>query len=244
MNHYVYQITNNINGKIYIGKRSCKRDIQDDNYMGSGYHLNHAIKQYGKENFTKTIIDICESPEIAYELEALIVDDEFLKRPDTYNLVGGGRGPTCISDETKLKISENHNKFWLNKPSPMTGKIMSMSAKLKLSIKLSGSNNPNFGKTGELSPSFGKTHSVETRFKMSQAHLNRFNTDDRINKNELIKTKLISSDIDFTKFGWVGKAAIIINIAPQKVNGWMKRNMLDFYETNCFKRNNINALIR
>lgn len=28
MNHYVYLITNNINGMKYIGKRSCNEDIE------------------------------------------------------------------------------------------------------------------------------------------------------------------------------------------------------------------------
>lgn len=53
---------------------------------------------------------------------------------------------------------------------------------------------------------------------------------------EQIRQQLLNSDIDFSKFGWVGKAAIIINITPQKVNQWMKRNMLEFYNNNCFKR--------
>lgn len=48
---------------------------------------------------------------------------------------------------------------------------------------------------------------------------------------------VIKSDIDFSKFGWVGKVAIIINQKSQKVNQWMKKYMSDFYNQNCFKRN-------
>ncbi|MBV4427146.1 hypothetical protein [Clostridium tyrobutyricum] len=36
MNHYVYEITNNINNKKYIGKRTCDCPIEKDKYMGSG----------------------------------------------------------------------------------------------------------------------------------------------------------------------------------------------------------------
>jgi very-short-patch-repair endonuclease len=51
------------------------------------------------------------------------------------------------------------------------------------------------------------------------------------------KIKLVKeSNIDFGKLGWVSKVAKIIDKRPQKVNQWMKRYMLDFYENECFKR--------
>lgn len=43
------------------------------------------------------------------------------------------------------------------------------------------------------------------------------------------------SDIDFTKFGWVGKVAALIDKHPQKINQWMKKYMPDTYEI-AFKR--------
>ena len=49
--------------------------------------------------------------------------------------------------------------------------------------------------------------------------------------------RLIQSDINFTKYGWVIEASNIIGITPQKVNKWMKRFMPDFYDTICYKRN-------
>jgi hypothetical protein len=52
---------------------------------------------------------------------------------------------------------------------------------------------------------------------------------------------VLSSGIDFTKFGWVKEVAKIINIPEQKVNKWMKRFLLDFYMTQCFKRKNLQA---
>lgn len=53
MFHYVYEITNNINGKKYIGKRSCHCPIEEDKYMGSGTLLLKAIDKYGIDNFSK-----------------------------------------------------------------------------------------------------------------------------------------------------------------------------------------------
>lgn len=48
---------------------------------------------------------------------------------------------------------------------------------------------------------------------------------------------ILSSNIDFSKFGWVSKVSELIGLRIQKVNGWMKRNMLDFYTDKCYKRN-------
>jgi very-short-patch-repair endonuclease len=45
-----------------------------------------------------------------------------------------------------------------------------------------------------------------------------------------------NSDIDFSTYGWVEQVAILIDKKPQTINRWMKKYMLEFYETKCFKR--------
>ena len=54
MKHTIYKTTNNINGKIYIGKHST--EDPNDSYMGSGVAFENAVKRYGKENFSKEIL--------------------------------------------------------------------------------------------------------------------------------------------------------------------------------------------
>lgn len=61
MNHYVYEITNNINGMKYIGKRSCHCEIEKDNYMGGGTVLKKAQKEFGLKNFSKKILAIADN---------------------------------------------------------------------------------------------------------------------------------------------------------------------------------------
>lgn len=90
MIHYVYEITNNINGKIYVGVHSTK-DV-NDGYMGSGKHLKQAIIKYGIDNFTKRIIEFYPNADECYAAERDIVNAEFVMRSDTYNLKIGGEG--------------------------------------------------------------------------------------------------------------------------------------------------------
>jgi len=66
--YYVYKITNNTTGKIYIGCHST--DNIDDGYMGSGKYLKRAYEKYGIENFTKTIISHHQSLVEMFEAEA------------------------------------------------------------------------------------------------------------------------------------------------------------------------------
>lgn len=90
MFHYLYEVRCNLNGKIYVGVHRTK-DL-NDGYMGSGKVLGSAIKKYGVESFTKTILEYFESKEEMYSREKEIVTEEFLARDDTYNLRRGGTG--------------------------------------------------------------------------------------------------------------------------------------------------------
>lgn len=88
--HTIYQTTNLINNKIYIGSHSTD-DLSDD-YFGSGTNIARAIKKYGKESFKKDILHIFETPEEMLAKEKEIVNSDFIKRDDVYNIVEGGYG--------------------------------------------------------------------------------------------------------------------------------------------------------
>lgn len=118
-NHYIYLITNKINGKKYIGKRSCNCDINKDKYMGSGKLINRAKSKYGIENFTKTIIEICDTEEIAYEREKFWIREyEANNNKGFYNISAGGNGGNILinlSQEEKDKIYSKVRNTWKNK---------------------------------------------------------------------------------------------------------------------------------
>lgn len=90
MHYYTYKITNLINGKIYVGAH--KTTNIEDGYMGSGIILKRSISKYGIENFKKDILMLHDSEDEMFEIEALIVDQDFVDRLDTYNLKLGGLG--------------------------------------------------------------------------------------------------------------------------------------------------------
>lgn len=105
MIHTIYKITNLINNKIYIGKHSFL-DF-DDEYMGSGKYIKRAIKKYGKENFKREILYILETSEDAYKKEKEIVNEDFILRKDTYNLIVGGDSFEAINSNIELRQKKN-----------------------------------------------------------------------------------------------------------------------------------------
>lgn len=86
----VYQTTNQINGKIYIGKH--KTTDPYDEYLGSGKYLQNAIRKYGIENFRKLVLFVFDTEDEMNQKEKDLVTEEFIKRTDNYNVCPGGTG--------------------------------------------------------------------------------------------------------------------------------------------------------
>lgn len=112
MRYTIYQITNNLNGKIYIGKHQTKNP--NDGYFGSGKAIVNAIKLHGKENFTKEILFDFDTEDEMNAKERELITEEFVSRSDTYNLGIGGEGGAHFkgkhhSDETKERIKNTLN---------------------------------------------------------------------------------------------------------------------------------------
>lgn len=89
--YYIYKITNNVNNKIYIGVHKSN-NIKKDPYMGSGKLIEKAINKYGIDNFKREILFEYSDKNTAYEMEAKLVNLEFVNRLNTYNIKTGGVG--------------------------------------------------------------------------------------------------------------------------------------------------------
>ena len=126
MKYIVYQTTNKINNKIYIGVHETENPDKFDGYIGCGAyvnksntynkgktHLHNAILKYGTSAFIRTTIKTFDNLEDALDLECWLVDEEFVKRTDTYNMILGGGYPPILSKKVyQFDLQGNLLKEW------------------------------------------------------------------------------------------------------------------------------------
>lgn len=102
----VYKTTNTSNQKQYIGVHGFYK--LNDGYIGSGHVLKEAIAKYGKSNFLREVLFIYDTEQEAYEKEKELVDLSVVLNSNFYNVVGGGKAPGMISEESRKKISDRN----------------------------------------------------------------------------------------------------------------------------------------
>jgi len=140
----IYLTTNNIKGKVYVGKLV---DESKSTYLGSGTCVGRAIKQYGKENFSRIT------------LEGGITDHDYLCKREIYWI----EFYDSTNPEIGYNLSEGGRGGYSGcKHTPETLEKMSEAQK--------GENHPMYGKRGKETGMFGKHHTEEARKKMSEAN--------------------------------------------------------------------------
>lgn len=162
---YIYETTNLVNGKKYIGKH--KSNVFDPKYYGSGIGLNLAIKKYGKENFSVRIIEkiYLNQKELDSRETYWIKKTNAVKSKEYYNRSYGGENESWsgvneaikqngISQETKEKRRKSLKETYKKRKEPR-----------KLSIETINKIQEKRRKTmaNRLNPFLGKKHTKEAR---------------------------------------------------------------------------------
>ncbi len=168
----VYLITNSVNDKKYVGITRCGVSRRFNEHLsaarnGSRKILHCAIRKYGAENFSYTILeseiaerDICEK-----ERYYIALHDTYYKNRHGYNMTIGGNGTIgyVFTKEVRAKISlANKGRVYTPERNErirkaFTGRRLTPEWKAALSKSRMG----HF--TGNENPFYGKHHSDETK---------------------------------------------------------------------------------
>jgi group I intron endonuclease len=233
--YYLYKLTNEINGKTYIGQTINP----EQRWSNNGYQyreskiLFNAIKKYGFQNFKKEILCEYETQEEINNAEIQTISEYKQQGKAEYNIAGGGHCNTFkyMSKEEILqvreKMSESHKGLQCGKNHPMYGKHHTEEAIKKIKENrpdTSGKNHPMYGKhhteeskilisqnsarlSGKEHPMYGKKHTEESRTKMSESHKGKIPVNAK--KIKYLKTGQVFNSIsEAVKILHVGKQTI------------------------------------
>ena len=125
MKWIVYQTINVVNNKIYVGVHKTENPDVFDGYIGCAVIVTHpssyndpetpfqcAVKKYGPSKFKRSTIKIFDNLKDAFSLEAEIVNRDFIKRQDTYNIHLGGLGGRIGKPINQFDFNGNLIKTW------------------------------------------------------------------------------------------------------------------------------------
>jgi len=120
--YYVYETTNNVNSKTYVGERHCPVDCTpaSDSYLGSGTVIGSAIKRHSAAAFSKLILITTETRKEALDWEVYFIARNRRHEKCEYNIADGGEGVSSEvmraimqRPEVKAKKSEAQRRVWL-----------------------------------------------------------------------------------------------------------------------------------
>ncbi len=117
--YLIYKATSP-SGRIYIGvTNNFKRRMKE--HMSSPYPFGHAIRKYGRNNFTYEF-EMFNTVEEALEREAELVTSEEVQSRKYYNTSLGGKLSNVLINDNPMhrkNVIENHPNLWSTENNPM-----------------------------------------------------------------------------------------------------------------------------
>jgi len=200
MKYIVYEITNKINGKIYVGVHKTENIY--DNYMGSGKNIKDAIKKYGVGNFDKKILSVFDTPEEMFLMESKIVNESFIFDKNTYNISLGGLG----------SFEHVNKNYWTEEKRKLHG--------LKYgSIAGSWDNKEKRINTWKSVP-------LEFRVKNAKKMGDKFGGFNKLTEDKIKERLDLISNVDMTTYGWVKKVSDILSLTHSQVKRFIDKHYI------------------
>lgn len=189
----IYISTNLVNGKKYIGMDRKN----DPTYLGSGLYIKQAIKKYGKDNFIKEVLEVCNSMEHLLEREKFWIKYyNASEDKNFYNIHTGGQG-----GDITIYLSDENIEVWKQKISDTkTGRKFGPISDDKKNAISAGLNK--YYENGGVAPLQGKNHSNETKNKISNSHKGKKFTEEHVNN---LKDAFSKRDYNGEKNPFYGK---------------------------------------
>ncbi len=163
----IYAIFNSIDGRIYIGSAVSisnrmsihKNDLRKNRHHSK--HLQNFYNKYGKECLAFALLLEIENPTKDKLIEAEQYFIDVLNPKFNIRLKADSNLGIKWSHESRKKLSDKRLSMNIRYDDGY---------KKRMSIALSGENNPMYGTKGKLSPNYGKKHKPETIQKMIKSH--------------------------------------------------------------------------
>lgn len=181
--YQIYLITNLVNQKKYVGQtcQSLNKRWRQHIFCARksvNKPLYNAMNKYGVHNFTIELLETNLTESTVDERESYYIN-KYNTFIEGYNLTTGGQGIHSFrfSEQTRLKLSESHKKYWVNLKETdveeynrlceirrvnSTGKQRTQEVKTKLS-KIAKQ------RVGEKNPFYGKHFSEESKQKLKDS---------------------------------------------------------------------------
>ena len=128
---FIYETTNLVNSKKYIGKCIFKRQNDWKTYLGSGTYLKRAIKKYGVKKFKREILFLALDEEELNQLEEEVIEIcNAVQSKAYYNLKKTSIGGDIFTDHPekerirKLRVKQMSGKGNHQYGKPKTEKMI------------------------------------------------------------------------------------------------------------------------
>lgn len=221
---YIYETTNLVNGKTYIGK---KQGEFDKTYYGSGMILQQALKKYGRENFEVVVLSTYNTEEDLNNAEVMFIET----RKPTYNIAKGGTG-----GDTLARADEEYKQEVIAKRKQGVRNAWSNASDEQ---RKQWSENISKAKKGKATRPADYRHSEEVKQRIRESNLNATKPEGWLENTRKAaakrrgKTNTHSQtpvEINGVVYEGVIVAAEKLSVSRQTINTWIKKGKAKYAE--------------